>query len=202
MQVRPFSVSLWAFALWGAGFPVGAAGPDATTMLVNTCVACHGPGGSSQGPATPHIAGLAPDTFIDAMKAYRDGSRPATVMDRIAKGYTENEIELMADYFYRQNPVRLAQPTESDKAKAGEALHKQHCQKCHADNGRKDEDGTGILAGQWLPYLLYSIEDFLAGGRQAPKKMAAEMKRIRDADPEGLEKLMHFYASQKQGPGR
>jgi cytochrome subunit of sulfide dehydrogenase len=202
MQVRLFSVSLLAFALWGVGFPAGAAAPDATTMLVNTCVACHGPGGSSQGPATPHIAGLAPDTFIDAMKAYRDGSRPATVMDRIAKGYTENEIRLMAEYFYKQQPVRLVQSPENDKAKAGEALHKQHCQKCHVDNGRKDEDGTGILAGQWLPYLLYSMEDFLAGRRQAPKKMAAEMKRVREADPQGLENLMHFYASQKQGTRR
>lgn len=202
MQFRLFGVSFLAAVLWAAAFHAGAAGPDATAMLVNTCVACHGLGGRSEGPATPHIAGLATDTFLDAMKAYRDGSRPATVMDRIARGYTENEIKRMAEYFSAQQAGRRAQPTDGGKAKVGEALHQRHCEKCHGDNGRKDEDGTGILAGQWLPYLLYSVEDFVAGSRRAPKKMAAEMKRVREADPQGLENLMHYYASQNQGAGR
>jgi sulfide dehydrogenase cytochrome subunit len=33
------------------------------------------------------------------MKAFKSGERPATLMDRIAKGYTDEEIEAMAKYF-------------------------------------------------------------------------------------------------------
>jgi cytochrome c553 len=36
------------------------------------------------------------------MRAFRDGSRPATVMHQIAKGYSDQQIELIADYFARR----------------------------------------------------------------------------------------------------
>jgi cytochrome subunit of sulfide dehydrogenase len=197
MKCKLLSAALVALASLGTGLAVQAAAPDAATMLVNTCVGCHGPNGSSGGPATPTIAGMASDTFLDYMKAYQDGSRPATVMDRIAKGYTEDELKLMANFFVKQKFVRIAQTTDPAKVKAGQALHKNHCSKCHEDNGRKDEDGSGVLAGQWLPYLLYSVEDFSSGKREMAKKMAAQVKKVKEADPNGLESLMHFYASQK-----
>lgn len=183
----------------GFAFPgaLMAAAPDAATMLAQTCAGCHGPNGSSLGPATPTIAGMATETFMDYMKAYQDGSRPTTVMDRIAKGYTEEELKLLAGYFSKQKFVRFAQSTDAAKVKAGQALHKERCAKCHEDNGRKDEDGSGVLAGQWLPYLTYSMEDFTSGKREMAKKMAAEVKKVKEADPDGLDKLMHFYASQK-----
>jgi len=44
---------------------------------------------------------------------------------------------------------------------------------------------------------MYSLEDFTSGKREMAKKMAAEVKRVQEADPKGLEALMHFYASQK-----
>ena len=40
------------------------------------------------------------------MKAFRDGKRPATIMHQLAKGYTDPQIELIADYFSRQSPAR------------------------------------------------------------------------------------------------
>ncbi len=183
----------------GFAFPgvLMAAPPDAATMLAQTCTGCHGPNGSSQGPATPTIAGMAVETFMDYMKAYQDGTRPTTVMDRIAKGYTDDELKLMANYYFKQKFVRFPQTTDAAKVKAGQALHKDRCVKCHEDNGRKDEDGSGVLAGQWLPYLVYSMEDFTSGKREMAKKMAAEVKKVQEADPKGLENLMHFYASQK-----
>jgi cytochrome c553 len=36
------------------------------------------------------------------MKMYRDGKRPATIMHQIAKGYTDEEIVALADYFAKQ----------------------------------------------------------------------------------------------------
>lgn len=67
-------------------------------ILGMTCTACHGPGGKSQGPI-PSLAGLPAEHIASAMKAFKSGERPATLMDRIAKGYTDEEIEAMAKYF-------------------------------------------------------------------------------------------------------
>jgi sulfide dehydrogenase cytochrome subunit len=187
-------VAAWAISLGG---PALAAPPDAVTMMANTCVGCHGPNGSSLGPASPTIAGMATDTFVEAMTAYKEGKRPATVMDRIAKGYSDEEIKQMATYFSKQQFVRLPQKTDPALVKAGQALHKDHCEKCHLDNGRKDEDGSNILAGQWLLYLNYSMDDFTKGGREMEKKMKAQVEKVQAKDPKGIEALMHFYASQK-----
>jgi cytochrome c553 len=33
------------------------------------------------------------------MKAFKDGTRPATVMHQLAKGYTDQQIEQLAAYF-------------------------------------------------------------------------------------------------------
>jgi sulfide dehydrogenase cytochrome subunit len=187
-------VAAWAISLGG---PALAAPPDAVTMMANTCVGCHGPNGSSLGPASPTIAGMATDTFVEAMTAYKEGKRPATVMDRIAKGYSDEEIKQMATYFSKQQFVRLPQKTDPALVKAGQALHKDHCEKCHVDNGRKDEDGSNILAGQWLLYLNYSMDDFTKGGREMEKKMKAQVEKVQAKDPKGIEALMHFYASQK-----
>jgi sulfide dehydrogenase cytochrome subunit len=79
--------------------PVKAADDMATHMLVDTCVACHGPGGSSYGPAIPTIGGMSEDSFLYAMEMYQTGERKGTIMNRIAKGYTEADFQVMASYF-------------------------------------------------------------------------------------------------------
>ena len=48
------------------------------------------------------LAGLPKDYLVAQMKAFRDGARPATVMPQIAKGYSDAQIELVADYLSRR----------------------------------------------------------------------------------------------------
>ena len=48
------------------------------------------------------LAGLAKDQFIARMTAFRAGTRPATVMHQIAKGYTDPQIDAMAGWFAAQ----------------------------------------------------------------------------------------------------
>lgn len=166
------------------------------TMLANNCIGCHGTGGSSTGPATPSIAGVSEDTFIEAMKGYKSGDRPATIMGRIAKGYSDEEIEAMAGYFSQQTFVRYAQNHDAAKAANGEKLHKKYCEKCHVDGGIKDEDGSSILAGQWIPYLEYSVADFRAGNRDMTKKMKKRMEAmVKEQGEESLDDIIQFYGS-------
>jgi len=168
------------------------------SMLANTCAGCHGTNGSSVGPASPTIAGISRDYFIETMEAYKTAERPSTIMTRIAKGYTEKEIELMADFFSKQPFVRMTQAYDEDKAKLGKKLHKKYCEKCHEDAGRSSEDDAGILAGQWEPYLRYTMEDFTSGNRTMEKKMKKKMDKLKQAQGDkGVDALIHFYASQQ-----
>ena len=168
------------------------------SMLANTCAGCHGTNGSSVGPASPTIAGISRDYFIETMEAYKKAERPSTIMTRIAKGYTEKEIELMADFFSKQPFVRYLQKFDEKKAKLGKKLHKKYCEKCHEDAGRSSEDDAGILAGQWEPYLRYSMEDFTSGNRTMEKKMKKKLDKLQAKHGDkGVDALIHFYASQQ-----
>lgn len=77
--------------------------------LAASCAACHGPGGNSVG-GTPVLAGLDRAHFVAQMQAFRQGSRPATVMHRHARGLSEEEIGLLADYFAAQPRQAVQSP--------------------------------------------------------------------------------------------
>ena len=173
------------------------AGPSALA-LANSCAGCHGIDGSSQGPAIPSIAEISNDYFVETMMAYKSDDAPKnTIMTRIAKGYSEDEIKLMAGYFAKQKMVRKDQKFDAAQAKAGAKLHKKYCEKCHEEGGRSSEDDAGILAGQWTPYLHYTMADYIAGDRTMTKKMKKKVKKAMKADPNAMDKLIHYYGSQK-----
>ena len=67
-------------------------------MLSITCNGCHGPDGRSTG-AIPAIAGKSADYLQNAMLDFLDGKRPSTVMERHAKGYSDAQLKLIAEYF-------------------------------------------------------------------------------------------------------
>ncbi|MBF6058213.1 MULTISPECIES: c-type cytochrome [Thiomicrorhabdus] len=169
---------------------------DRGEMLANTCAGCHGPNGVSHGPATPSIAGISKDYFIESMHAYASGDRPSTIMMRIAKGYSDADIEAMANYFSKQKHHSAKQETNDKMASKGAKIHKKYCEKCHSEGGSLAEDDAGILAGQWKPYLQYNLHDFTSGNREAPKKMAKQLKSMHEKyGQDGIDELIEFYSS-------
>lgn len=206
-----------ALLLAGAAWAGGTSAQTAPVpVLVGNCVACHGADGNSRGPATPTIAGLSKVYFVNAMLSYKYGKdtakiqaaaqtlkldpddvegfeRLATVMDRIAKGYSDEEIGAMADYFTRQRFRPAEQSFDASLAARGRIVHEDACDKCHEDGGRKGDEAA-TLAGQWMPYLGYTFADYQAGHRDMPKKMRSKMKELGEKD---FEALLQFYASRK-----
>jgi len=76
-----------------------------TQSLAATCANCHGTQGKSvKDPSVPGLAGRPSAYIIEQMQAFKTGTREATIMHQIAKGYTEEQIKLMADYFASQKP--------------------------------------------------------------------------------------------------
>ena len=171
------------------------AAPSAS-MLANTCAGCHGTNGISVGPASPTIAGKSAEYLKDIMAQYKSGERHSTIMGRIAKGYTEEEIALIAEHYAALPNESSADKQKFDTAKveAGAKLYKKNCSKCHDENGTLPDDDAGILGGQWLPYLQYTMADYRAGRSEMTKKMKKKVDKLND---EEIESLLQFFASQK-----
>ncbi len=85
---------LVAGAVWS---PSSAQSPQ-PPLIALACAGCHGQAGAGIG-SVPKIAGYNRDLFVAQWKAFREKQRPATIMDRIATGYTEAEVATLADYF-------------------------------------------------------------------------------------------------------
>jgi sulfide dehydrogenase cytochrome subunit len=89
-----------AVALLAAGSgPAWAQSPGAGRSLAATCFTCHGPDGRSVGGVPPSLAGQDRNYLLQAMKDFKEGKRPATIMHQHAKGYTDEQLELIATYF-------------------------------------------------------------------------------------------------------
>jgi len=65
------------------------------------CTGCHA-AGAAMGP----LAGRPEAEIVAALADYRSGARPASVMNRIAKGFTEGESRAIAAYFAQIGPER------------------------------------------------------------------------------------------------
>ena len=73
--------------------PAGPAGQ----AMAQTCYVCHGPAGRSA-PPIPTIARLPADILRSRMMEFKTGQLPSTVMARIAKGYSDEQITAISDY--------------------------------------------------------------------------------------------------------
>ena len=70
------------------------------TQFDRTCAQCHGTDGkAASGAAVPGLAGLPAPYFTEQMTAFKAGTRPATVMHQLAKGYSDAQIAELAAYF-------------------------------------------------------------------------------------------------------
>jgi cytochrome c553 len=73
--------------------------------LAATCASCHGSTGNARGEFRS-LEGVAAERIIVALADFKSGAQPATVMQQIARGYTEAQIKLLADYFAAQSAPR------------------------------------------------------------------------------------------------
>lgn len=69
------------------------------------CAGCHGQEGrNTQAPNYPKLAGQYPDYLVKALKEYRSGARQQAIMNGIAGGLSDQDIDNLAAYFASQSP--------------------------------------------------------------------------------------------------
>jgi len=92
-----------ALALLGAGASAQDAQSLAVANLAATCAACHGTQGRAvSDSAVPGLAGMPAGYLVEQMKGFKGGARQATVMNQLAKGYSDAQVEQLAAYFAAQ----------------------------------------------------------------------------------------------------
>jgi cytochrome subunit of sulfide dehydrogenase len=80
--------------------PALAAPPEAPPGAAS-CSGCHASGGTVETPV-PQLAGRNAADIVAQMQAFRTGQKQATVMDRIAKGFSDAELEAIAAWYAQQ----------------------------------------------------------------------------------------------------
>ena len=176
--------------------------------LMTDCNGCHGDRGVSRWSDVPTIAGIAEFVHVDALFVFADGdracadteyrqgdaNRPATNMCEIASALSEEQIEAVAAAYAALPYVKATQAFDEELAAAGEAIHQQHCDRCHANGGTDPEDEAGMLGGQWMDYLRSTFAEYASGEREQLPKMKEKMDLLSEAD---VEALIHYYGSQQ-----
>jgi len=163
-------------------------------MLSNTCAGCHGTRGRSADPM-PMIAGQSQHYLGHTMRLFKSGERPSTIMGRIARGYSDDELNAMAAFFASEPWMSPDQEVDAELVKLGQAIHQQQCEVCHRDAGRFSDEKTPRLAGQWRRYLELVMEEYWRPERKMPNLfMSIIIRRLHTND---LKALAHFYAAQK-----
>ncbi len=102
ISLRPV---LAALTLAAAAAPALAQDAQALNVraLAATCANCHGTQGQAVPNATvPGLAGLPAAYVAEQMKAFKAGTRAATVMHQLAKGYSDTQIDAIAAYYAAQ----------------------------------------------------------------------------------------------------
>lgn len=107
MRRLPSLKLLLALLALHGGVPAAAA-QDVTALrsraLAATCANCHGTGGRAvENASVPGLAGLPAPYLAEQMRAFKAGTRPATVMHQLAKGYSDAQIDQLAAHFAAQS---------------------------------------------------------------------------------------------------
>ncbi len=93
-------VTLLTAAFIGGALALPASAQDANLArnLAATCITCHGKNATGTGT----LDGMPKEQLMQTMKDFKSGARPATLMQQLAKGYTEQQVELIGEYFSKQ----------------------------------------------------------------------------------------------------
>ena len=174
--------------------------------LMKGCNDCHGDNGVSQWSDVPTIAGLAEFVHVDALYIYQDEARPcaesdyrqgdtsraATSMCAVAGALSEDDIDAIAVAYAELPYVKATQEFDAGKAAAGQALHEQHCDRCHSEAGTVADDEAGMLGGQQMDYLRDAFAQYADESREQPGKMKQKMDLLSTDDAEAL---VNYYGS-------
>jgi len=165
-----------------------------------SCASCHGENGEGRDGAFPRLDIQSPAYLIDALNAFRDGSRLSGTMMSAARHLSDAQIAELAQQFGKLAPMGPTGGLGEDIALKGIVSRDiPACETCHSPNARAD---FPRLAGQSADYLRTQLELFQKHGAERGGKHAEIMSKvIEDAleegphrlEPEEIEAVADYY---------
>ena len=170
--------------------PNGGGAPVSKEALA-PCVKCHGEDGIGDSPITPSLAGQDLTYMLNALRAYKDGTRDDDTMTPRAKKLDDVAMNALSAYYAKLDPkpVNIPRPLSPDE-------WAEKCDRCHGLNGNSTRPDAPALAAQRLDYLEAALSAFQSGARKSPEMTA--MSSI--LTPDDIKGLAAHYARQKGRP--
>ena len=154
------------------------------------CAACHGVDGNSANPVWPSLAGQHESYIVDAIAAFKNGTRSDVLMTAQANILSDEDTADVAAYYASQTATqRTADPALAD---LGERIYRggdkdegvSACIACHGPSGRGNAPaGYPSLTGQHATYTAKQLNDYKSGARssdgdtQVMRNIAAELSQ-------------------------
>ncbi len=186
----------------------GSASAADVKILLEECSSCHGKDGASTESDVPIVGGYSAKYVTDSLANYKNKARPCpetkhrsgphkgetTDMCTIAGKLADADVKAIADYLAAKPFVRAKQTADAAKAEHGKKIQEGQCVKCHDAGGSSPDDDAGILAGQWMPYVRHTFEEFSSGKRPLPKKMKPKFEQL---TPDDIDALVNYFGTFK-----
>jgi cytochrome c553 len=152
--------------------PYADGSPQAGATKAAVCFSCHGPDGNSQNPMWPRLAGQNAVYIAQQLHLFKAGIRQNPVMQPMAAGLSDQDIDNLAVFFAGQT----LQGLEADPSywKAGRALYLHGddahgvpaCAACHGPVGRGNPAaGYPALEAQQSVYVVTQLQQYANGSR-------------------------------------
>jgi len=150
------------------------------------CAGCHGKDGNSIAPMFPRLAGQNEAFLVRALSDFKAHLRADPSMEAFAAGLSSQDIGDLSAYFSSQKPIVAKTsgeqyvdedeeiPVTSELIARGATIFQAGnetsgvaaCSACHGPTGSGNAPaGFPVLKGQFLPYLIKSLNDFREGYR-------------------------------------
>ena len=88
-----------------AGNAIAADSEAGKKIGSSVCAGCHGVNGVSAADPFPNLAGQKPGYLKNALKAYKEGTRKADIMNNMAANLSDQDMDNVAAYFSSLKPA-------------------------------------------------------------------------------------------------
>lgn len=151
------------------------------------CAGCHGADGVSSNPSWPNLARQRSAYLVEALKAYKAGTRGNAMMAAAAKALSERDMREVAGFYSR---LKTKDPRGAGAPPAARP-DVSACAACHGADGVSANPAWPNLAGQRKDYLLTALKSYKDGARKSDM-MTGIAAGLSDAQ---MEALATYYGS-------
>jgi cytochrome c553 len=164
----------------------GEAGADERVerLVQGKCANCHGRFGEAASELSPRLAAQNAAYIAKQLGNFLSGERKSSVMSRMGRGLSAQDIRGLAAYYAAQPPIAVPANDEALVGRGrtifqrgGSSPEVKPCVRCHGERGHGGES-LARLAGQIPGYLIAQLRQFAQGERGSDSEMQTIAARM------------------------